>query len=425
MDLMNRVFRPILDKFVIVFIDDFLVYSKSWEEHEQNLRVVLQTLRENQLYGKLSKCEFWLEKVTFLGHVISGEGIYVDPNKVEAIVRWERPTNVTEVRSFLGLAGYYSRFVEGFSRLVTLLTRLTEKNVKFEWTEECERSFQELKSRLTFALILIIPTSTGGFVVFSDASYKGLGCVLMQNGKVVAYASRQLKKNEQNYPTHDLELATMIFALKIWRYYLYGESFEIYTDHKSLKYLFSQKELNMRQRRWLDLLKDYDCNIQYHPRKANVMADALSRKSAGFMAHLRAKEWRLLKELRDLNVELSLNSSGVLIANMRVELVIKKKIFEAQQTDPQILHWVEEAKKGSEFKVSKDGILRFRGRICVPDDLKVKNQLLKEAHRSKYTMHPGSTKMYQNLRGEYWWNKYEEGDCPICFEVLGMSASEG
>ena len=131
----------------------------------------------------------------------------------------------------------------------------------------------------------------------------------------------------------------------------------------------------MRQKRWLDLLKDYDYTIQYHPGKVNVVADALSRKSAGFLAHLRAKEWRLLKELKDLNVELSLNSLGVLIANMRVELVIKSKIYEAQQIDPQILHWVEEAKKGSqsEFKVSKDGILRFRGRICVPDDLKVKN----------------------------------------------------
>ena len=175
----------------------------------------------------------------------------------------------------------------------------------------------------------------------------------------------------------------------------------------------------------MDLLKDYDCTIQYHLGKANVVADALSRKSAGFMAHLRAKEWRLLEELRDLNVELSLNSSGVLIANMRVEPVIKKKIFDAQQTDPQILHWVEEAKKGSQskFKVSNDGILTFRGRICVPDDPKVKNQLLEEAYRSKYTMHPGSTKMYQNLHGEYWWNNMKReiaqfvSRCLVCQQV--------
>ena len=213
MDLMNRVFRPFLDKFVIVFIDDILVYSKSWEEHEYHLRVVLQTLRENQLYGKLSKCEFWLDKVTFLGHVIFREGISVDPNKVEAVVKWERPTNVIEVRSFLGLASYYRWFVEGFSRLATPLTHLTQKNVKCEWIEECERSFLELKSRLSTTPILIIPTSTSGFVVFSDASHKGLRCVLMQNSK--AYASRQLKTYEQNYPTHYLELVVVIFALKI------------------------------------------------------------------------------------------------------------------------------------------------------------------------------------------------------------------
>ena len=181
----------------------------------------------------------------------------------------------------------------------------------------------------------------------------------------------------------------------------------------------------MRQTRWLDLLKDYDYTIQYHPRKANVAADALSRKSARFMAHLREKEWRLLKELRDSNVELSLNSSIVLIANMRVEPIIKKKIFEAQQTDPQILHCVEEAKKGlqSEFKVNKDGILRFRGIICVPDDPKVKNQLLEEAHRSKYTMNPGSTNMYQNLCGKYWWNNMKREiaqfvlRCLVCQQV--------
>jgi hypothetical protein len=220
---------------------------------------VLQILRDRKLFDKLKKCEFWMDRVVFLGHVISRDGITVDPSKIEAVVNWVRPTNVSEVRSFLGLAGYYRRFVEGFSCIATPLTRLTWKNAKFEWTNECERSFQELKQWLVSASVLTIPSSSSGFVIYSDASHKGLGCVLMQHGKVVAYASRQLKSYEQNYPTHDLELAAVVFALKIWRHYLYGERCEIYTDHKSLKYISTQKELNMRQKRWLELIKDYDC----------------------------------------------------------------------------------------------------------------------------------------------------------------------
>ena len=166
------------------------------------------------------------------------------------------------MRSFLGLTGYYQSFVEGFSKIASSLTMLTRKNVKFQWSDACEKSFQELKRRLVTAPVLTIPSGSGGFVVYSDASKNGLGCVLMQHGKVVAYASRQLKEYEKNYPTHDLELAAVVFALKIRRHYLYGEKFEIFTDHKSLKYIFTQKELNMRQRRWLELVKDHDCASQ-------------------------------------------------------------------------------------------------------------------------------------------------------------------
>ena len=246
MDLMNRVFRPYLEKFVIVFIDDILVYSGSKEDHEKHLRIVLQILRDKQLYAKFSKCEFWLDRVVFLGHVISAEGVLVDPKKVEAVVNWEPPTNPTEVRSFLGLAGYYRRFVQDFSIIASPLTKLLRKNTKFEWTTECQESFEKLKACLTSAPVLTLPSSNGGYVVYSDASRKGLGCVLMQHGKVIAYASRQLRPHELNYPTHDLEFATLVFALKIWRHYLYGESCQIFTDHKSLKYLLSQTELNLR-----------------------------------------------------------------------------------------------------------------------------------------------------------------------------------
>ncbi|GJR11062.1 putative nucleotidyltransferase, ribonuclease H [Tanacetum coccineum] len=308
MDLMNRVFHEFLDKFVIVFIDDILVFSKSKEEHEEHLRTVLQILRQEKLYAKFSKCEFWLSKVAFLGHIVSAEGITMDPAKVEAITKWPRPTSVTEVRSFLGLAGYYRRFVEGFSRLALPLTKLMRKGEKFVWNEEREKSFEELKQRLVSSPILTLPSGTGGFQIYSDASKKGLGCVLMQHGKVIAYASRQLKPYEVNYPTHDLELAAVVFALKIWRHYLYGESCDIFTDHKSLKYIFTQRELNMRQRRWLELLKDYDTNIQYHPGKANVVADALSRKS-GMIAGIKVEE-EIIRDLERLDIELCVRGQG-------------------------------------------------------------------------------------------------------------------
>ena len=283
MDLMNRVFSPYLDKFVIVFIDDILVYSGSPEEHAEYFRTVSQILRERQLYAKFSKCQFWLDKVAFLGHVISAKGISVDPQKIEAIVNWKPPTNVSVVHSFLGLVGYYRKFVEGFSKIEIPFTNLLKKDQKFEWSDTCQHSFEELRQRLTTAPLLALPSGQDGYVVYSDASRQGLGCVLMQNGRVIA---RMLKKHEQNYPTHDLELAAVVFALKIWRHYLYDVPYQIFTDHKSLQYIFTQKELNLRQCWWLELIKDYDYTIEYHPRKANVVADALSKKPEGSYAYL-------------------------------------------------------------------------------------------------------------------------------------------
>jgi hypothetical protein len=254
-----------LDKFVVVFIDDILVYSKNEVEHEEHLRMVLQKLRENQLFAKLSKCEFWLKEVPFLGHIISAGGVSVDPSKVRDVLNWKPPQNVSEIRSFLGLAGYYRRFIEDFSKIAKPMTELLEKGAEFKWTTAREASFNELKKRLTSAPVLIMPDTQKPFSVYCDASRQGLGCVLMQEGHVIAYASRQLRKHEENYPTHDLELAAVVHALKIWRHYLIGQRCEIYSDHKSLKYIFTQPDLNLRQRRCLELIKDYDMGIHYHP----------------------------------------------------------------------------------------------------------------------------------------------------------------
>ena len=185
------------------------------------------------MYAKFSKCEFWLESVSFLDHVMTKEDIMVDPGKIAAVCDWARPTSPIEIQSFIGLAGYYQCFVEGFSFIITLLTKLTQKKISFQWSDACEASFQKLKDLLTSAPILALPKEGVGFIIFCDASGVGLGVVLMQEGKVIAYASRQLKPHERNYPTHDLELCAVMFALKLWRHYLYGVRCEILSDHQN------------------------------------------------------------------------------------------------------------------------------------------------------------------------------------------------
>nr|GEW97188.1 putative reverse transcriptase domain-containing protein [Tanacetum cinerariifolium] len=237
MDLINRVCKPYLDKFVIVFIDDILVYSMDEKEHEEHLKSILEFLKKEELYAKFSKCEFWIPKVQFLGHVIDSQGFHIDPAKIESIKDWVSPKTPTEIRQFLGLAGYY-------------------------------RS----------APILALPEGSEDFVVYCDASYKGLGAVLMQREKVISYASCQLKIHEKNYTTHDLKLGLVVFAQNIWRHYLYRTKCTVFTDHKSLQHILDQKELKMRQRHWLELLSDYECEICYHLGKENVVANDLSLK---------------------------------------------------------------------------------------------------------------------------------------------------
>jgi hypothetical protein len=271
--------------------------------------------------------------VEFLGHTISHDGISVDPSKVQEVMDWEPPKSVHKIRSFLGLAGYYRQFIPDFSRIAKPMTELLKKGVKFMWSEACEKAFHTLRQHLTSAPVLVQPDNSKPFEVFCDASGTGLGCVLMQEGRVIAYASRALRPHELNYPTHDLELAAIVHALKIWRHYLMGNHCNIFTDHKSLQYIFTQAELNMRQRRWLESIKDYDLEVHYHPGKANVVADALSRKDQCNHLELEPVSEPLCEEMRRLNLEVV--PQGSLYA-LTAESDLYDRIVTAQRNDEDI-----------------------------------------------------------------------------------------
>ncbi|KAA3474347.1 DNA/RNA polymerases superfamily protein [Gossypium australe] len=406
MDLINRIFPPYLDKFMVVFIDDILIYSRDETKHVEHLRIVLQTLRDKKLFVKFSKSEFWLREE----HIVSGDGIWVYLSKISAIVDWKPPRNELEVRSFLGLASYYRRFVKGFSMITTPMTKLLQKDVKFEWSENYQQSFEKLKALLIKASVLVKHESGKEFVIYSDASLNGLGCVLMQEGKVIAYVSRQLKLHEKNFPTHNSKLATIVFALKIWRNQLYGEKCHFYTEHKILKYLMTQKDLNLRQWRWLELLKDYELVIDYHPGKANVVADALNRKS--------------LFSLRAMNTRLTLSEDSLILAELRVRPVFLQQICEAQKSDSELQAKRAQCESSSDSdRISSDDCLMFRDRVCVSKNDEIIQKILHKAHNGCLSVHLGSTKMYNDLKKLYWWSGMERdisefvSKCLICQQV--------
>ncbi|GJY79726.1 putative reverse transcriptase domain-containing protein, partial [Tanacetum coccineum] len=338
MDLMNRVCKPYLDKFVIVFIDDILIYSKSKQEHEEHLKIILELLKKEELYAKFSKCEFWIPKVQFLGHVIDSEGIHVDPAKIESIKDWTSPKSPIE--------------------------------------DSLKAAFQLLKQKLCSAPILALPEGSEDFIAYCDASKKGLGAVLMQREKVV-------------------------FALKIWRHYLYGTKCTVFTDHKSLQHILDQKELNMRQRRWLELLSDYDCDIRYHPGKANVVADALSRKEREPPLRVRALVMTISLDLpkQILNAQTearkpenikSEDVGGMLIENAKFPEAIRE-----QKLEPRA-----------------DGTLCLNGRSWLPCYGDLRTIIMHESHKSKYSIHPGSDKMYQDMKKLYWWPNMKADKIP-------------
>ncbi|WVZ88972.1 hypothetical protein U9M48_035439 [Paspalum notatum var. saurae] len=373
MYMMNSVFMNELDKFVVAFINDILIYSKSEEEHKEHLRIVLNWLREHKLYAKFSKCAFWLKEVSFLGHILSEKGIAVDPSK--------QPETVTEILSFLGLAGYYRRFIKDFSKNAKPMTSLTKKNAKYLWSSNCEEAFQTLKKLLTSAPVLAQPDVTKPFDVYCDASGNGLGCVLMQEGRVIAYASRQLRKHEANYPTHDLELALVVHALKIWRHYLLGNTCHIYTDHKSLN-------------------RKAHCNVIEARPTVRVICC----------------------EMDEIEVPTEKHAE---LYSLIIEPTIKDQIIVAQKQDKGMAHIRDEIneRKKACFRLDEEGVLWFKNRLVVPKDIELRKKILDEAHASMFTMHPGSNKVYQDLKQKFWWTRMKReivkyvSECDVCQRV--------
>nr|GEV41733.1 hypothetical protein [Tanacetum cinerariifolium] len=343
-DLMNRVCKPYLDKFVIVFIDNILIYSKNKEENEEHLKLILELLKKDEL------------------------------------------------------------FIEGFSKIAKSMTNPTQKNVKFDWGENEEATFQLIKQKLCSAPILALPKGSENFIVYCNASHKGLGGVLIQNVKVIAYVSQQLKIHKKNYTTHDLELGAVVFAIKMWRHYLYGTRCTVFTNHKSLQHILDQKELNMRQRHWLELLSDYDCDIRYHLGKGNVVADALSRKERSGPLSIRA-----------------------LIMTMGLNL--PKKILEAQTKALKTENLSAEDVRGMikkdlpkvKFKPRTDGTLCVNNSSWVPCFGDLRALIMHESHKSKYSIHLGSEKMYQDLKPLYWWPNMKADISPYVSKCLTCS----
>ncbi|GJU77943.1 putative reverse transcriptase domain-containing protein [Tanacetum coccineum] len=344
------------------------------------LKLILELLKKEQLYAKFSKCKFWIDS----------QGIHVDPAKIESVKDGASPKSATEIRQFLGLAGYYRRFIEGFSKIAKPMTKLTQKKIKFDWSNKTEAASQLIKQKLCSAPILALPKRNEDFIAYCDASIKGLGAVLMQREKVIAYASRQLKIHEKNYTTHDLELGAVVFALKIWRHYLYGTKCTVFTDHKSLQHILDQKELNMRQRRWLELLSDYDCEIRYHPGKANVVADALSRKERIKPLRVRA----LVMTIVDLSAE-------ILEAQIEAR---KPENLKSEDVGGMLIENSKDPEKPRKEKLEPraDGTMCLNNRSWLPRYGDLRALIMHESHKSKYSVHPGSDKMYQDMKQLYW-----------------------
>jgi hypothetical protein len=418
MHLMNHVLDAFIDKFVVVYLDDILIYSRSLEEHELHVRAVLEQLRKHKLYAKESKCELFKHEVTFLGFIVGAEGLKVDPAKVKAVLDWPVPTNVTEVRSFLGFVGFYRKFIAGHSEVVTPMSDLTKKDMeekgKFAWTAEAQVAFDKMKRMLTEAPILALPNPDKPYVVCTDASGFALGACLMQenedgNLRPLCYMSKKMLPAERNYPVHHKEMLAIICALKEWRHYLHGSLFKfiVRTDHRSLVHFNTQPNMTERQARWNELVQEFgpDLVIEYQEGKSNVVADALSRRA----------DHQLPSTDETLSEDGRVGNDDELNALQATSVVpsLPAEIRDAYVRDPFAMRLAWNWKKGTKAVVKRqsnyslrDGLIWYREkRIYIPADINLKAKIMHECHDNKLAAHMGVEKTRRLVQEKYFWHR--------------------
>ena len=433
MQLMNDIFRPYLDSFVLVFIDDILIYSRNQQEHEEHVRQVMEVLRRHQLFAKLSKCELFRGSVEFLGHRVDADGLHMLSDKVQAVRDWPTPCSVEEVRSFLGTVGYYRKFIRMFSEVAAPITELLQKEQAFRCTDEHQRAFEQLKSAMTQQPLLVLPDVHRPYMVTTDASGYAVGATLSQDHgrgqQPVAFLSKKMLPAERNYPVHEQELLAIIVALREWRHYLSGARFTIVvkTDHKSLQFFKSQPHLSARQTRWLDLIAEFDFIIEYQEGKSNVVADALSRRrdhkprtSEVVSALPEAAQTPVCAPLLQVAVlsDAGPASTGGAAAAptaptgaTSVECQLASTIAAAYAADPACAAVLRRPAEFSQLSVSAvDGLIRDRdGRVWVPADQSLRTLILQECHDAPTSGHLGSAKTVELVTRRFSWpNMYRD-----------------